>query len=227
MQERTPPDLLSRIAARYGFAGPWDRFHVRQRLKLARYDALLPHLPASGRVLDVGCGFGLLGQFLAETRPGLGYAGTDIDTRKIALARQSFSGQHVPPLFVGDVRNWPDCPTPVTAIALLDVLYLLPETLQQELFDFACQMLAPGPEATLLVKLRPLQTGASSWGAFLQESLMVHLLRRTHSSGALFTGQDPDVYASWGRALGFACCQLELPTVRASVLLVFRRGNPA
>ena len=84
------PQLIERITARYQTASAWDRFHVRQRLRLGGYEQLLPFFPESGTVLDIGCGFGLLGWYLAETRPGLEYYGADVDARKIAVARAAF-----------------------------------------------------------------------------------------------------------------------------------------
>lgn len=224
--------LVARIAARYDFASRWDRFHVRHRLALCPYETLLPHLPTSGTVLDIGCGFGLLGQFLAETRPQLHYAGADVDGRKIAVARRSFesrsskaSASRGPLLFSGDVRTWTDRPAFFSAVLLLDVLYVVPEPLQKALLDFASRVLAPGPEAALVLKILPPLRGKARWRTFVQESIMIHLLRKTRSSGALFSSQDPGLYAGWGRALGFSCQQVDPHTHPPSVLLVFRRDT--
>ena len=46
----------------------WGRFWIlRQRF----LDEIGQYLPAQGRVLDLGCGFGLFSLYYAATRPGL------------------------------------------------------------------------------------------------------------------------------------------------------------
>src|SRR5262249_30701486 len=45
------------------------------------------YLPERGRVLDLGCGFGLFSLYYAASRPGLQIDGLDLNPRRIALAR--------------------------------------------------------------------------------------------------------------------------------------------
>jgi SAM-dependent methyltransferase len=217
------PELVTRITARYPVASAWDRFHVRQRLRLGGYEQLLPFFPASGSVLDIGCGFGLLGGFLAEARPGLAYYGSDVDAQKIALAREALAKQTQATVYAGDVRTWRERPARVSVVAILDVLYLLPLPLQKELFDLALSLLHPHSESSvLLLKILPLLRGPARFRTWLQESLMVRLLRKTQSSGALFPSQDPSLYAQWGRAHGMACQRIALAVSPPSTLLVLR-----
>jgi len=62
----------------------WGRFGIlRQRF----LDEIGQYLPARGRVLDVGCGFGLFSLYYAITLPGLTLDGLDRDARRIAMAR--------------------------------------------------------------------------------------------------------------------------------------------
>ena len=218
-------DQIDRIAVRYPTAGAWDRFHLRHRLRLCPYDELLPHLPERGAVLDVGCGFGLLGWFLADTRPALDYWGADVDARKIALARLAFqrhpAGDRAAHLHAGDVVTWTERPDRLAAVAVLDVLYLLPLPLQRALFDACCSLLEPG--GRLLLKILPPLRGRARWRTWAQESLMVHVLRKTQGSGAIFASQDPTLYAGWGRERGLDCREVPLPTAPPSTLLVLRR----
>jgi len=50
--------------------------------------ALVRLLPAEGRLLDVGCGTGMLDYAIAKSRPGLHILGVDIDRRAIELANR-------------------------------------------------------------------------------------------------------------------------------------------
>jgi SAM-dependent methyltransferase len=62
----------------------WGRFGIlRQRF----LDEIGQYLPGRGRVLDVGCGFGLFSLYYATTRPGLTLEGLDRNARRIAMAR--------------------------------------------------------------------------------------------------------------------------------------------
>ncbi len=215
------PDLVARIAARYGSASLWDRFHLKQRLRACPYEELLPFIPATGNALDIGCGFGLLGWFLGETRPDLQYFGVDVDARKIELAKRSFATKTAH-FHAGDVATWEGRPPHFTVIMILDVLYLLPIPRQRKLFDEACHLLEKRREAALLLKILPRFRVPGRVRTWIQESVMVRVLRKTQSSGALFTSQDPDLYAEWGRARGMECRAIELPTSPASILLVLR-----
>jgi len=62
----------------------WGRFWIlRQRF----LDEIGQYLPARGRVLDLGCGFGLFSLYYASAHPDLTLAGFDRNARRIAMAR--------------------------------------------------------------------------------------------------------------------------------------------
>lgn len=62
----------------------WGRFCIlRQRF----LDEIGQYLPARGRVLDLGCGFGLFSLYYASTHPALTVEGFDLNPRRIEMAR--------------------------------------------------------------------------------------------------------------------------------------------
>src|SRR5215470_16983498 len=62
----------------------WGRFWIlRQRF----LDEIGQYLPERGRVLDLGCGFGLFSLYYASIRPGLRLEGFDRNARRVAMAR--------------------------------------------------------------------------------------------------------------------------------------------
>src|SRR5437899_10850935 len=64
----------------------WARFWIlRQRF----LDEIGQYLPASGPVLDIGCGFGLFSLYYAATAPARFVRGVDLKPRRIALARRA------------------------------------------------------------------------------------------------------------------------------------------
>src|SRR5262247_3991629 len=62
----------------------WGRFWIlRQRF----LDEIGQYLPERGRVLDLGCGFGLFSLYYAASRPDLAVEGLDKNAGRIAMAR--------------------------------------------------------------------------------------------------------------------------------------------
>jgi 2-polyprenyl-3-methyl-5-hydroxy-6-metoxy-1,4-benzoquinol methylase len=100
------------------------------------------------KLLDIGCGLGLLGQYLHECGNRAAYVGVDPDGAKIDEARAAamagaldfdfatVDAASLPP-FSGDV-------------ALIDVLHYLPESLQQQALTNAASRVAPG--GTLVIR---------------------------------------------------------------------------
>src|SRR6187399_1133939 len=60
------------------------RFSILRPKLLSVMDLLLPD---EGRILDIGCGFGLFSAYFGQTQPGRKILGVDPDERRIAMAR--------------------------------------------------------------------------------------------------------------------------------------------
>lgn len=81
-------ELLARIIRAY--RSPLVNAYSRVRFLIIRQDFLNElgqYLPESGKVLDVGCGFGLFGLFFAGSCPGRRLQGYDLNHKRIALAQ--------------------------------------------------------------------------------------------------------------------------------------------
>lgn len=71
---------LPPIEAAYAIA----RFTIMRSKLLSVMDLLLP---TEGRILDVGCGFGLFAAYFAQTQPQRIITGVDSNARRIAMAQ--------------------------------------------------------------------------------------------------------------------------------------------
>lgn len=71
--------------------------HIYDRRILALADYLAPLLPANARVLDVGCGDGLLDTLLMQRRSDVAIEGVDVLLRpKTHIPVTVFDGSHIP-----------------------------------------------------------------------------------------------------------------------------------
>ena len=126
----------------------WGRFGIlRQRF----LDEIGQYLPERGRVLDVGCGFGLFSLYYASVCPGLDIAGLDRNARRIAMAQAAAGrlGLFNVRYEVGDARDFRGGEL-FDAAYMLDIVHHIPEDAVRPLLDQLAKVLPAG--GRLLIK---------------------------------------------------------------------------
>lgn len=218
-------EWMARTLDRYPRLGAWDRFHLHMRLRSCPYGFLASLLPEQGVLFDYGCGFGHFGWALHELKPGLSYYGWDPDPRKGVLASESMaSNENAAPKISSDPEKiFPDSPPFFDAITVLDVLYLIPQEQQFPLLKKLCEHIGPESGSCLILKLTPPKFGIRYLRMLLQEALMVHVLRKTRSSGTLRGSLPIDEYQRFGITQGFNVERFPVPGNAASEILRFSR----
>jgi SAM-dependent methyltransferase len=221
-------EKCSAVVARYPHLDRFTRYHLSGRLRRCPYEKLISHLPANGMLLDIGCGYGHFAWYLIETGRCLRYTGTDIDPFKIAVAQSSL--ENVPgidcnliPQFLLGAPQSLRLEGIFDAITIIDVLYLLPWRLQAELLEWCFSHLAKNASAVMVVKNPDTAAGPALFKSYLQESIMVHLLGRTRSSGTILGGQPPETYKQLADSF-----RLHMEVVRMSrtvLLFLFRHSQ--
>jgi SAM-dependent methyltransferase len=126
----------------------WGRFWILRERFL---DEIGQYLPARGRVLDVGCGFGLFSLYYALVRPGLVLEGLDRNPRRIAMAQRAAArlGLGNVRYAVGDATAFRGSGS-LDAVYMLDIVHHVPEDAVRPLIEQLAKVLAPG--GRLLVK---------------------------------------------------------------------------
>jgi 2-polyprenyl-6-hydroxyphenyl methylase/3-demethylubiquinone-9 3-methyltransferase len=159
-----------------------ERLFVRARLFSAPLEQLAARVEGT-RVLDVGCGHGVLCALMAVGFPDRRVAGIDPDPRKIDWARASIGrlpNTRFEAVTVDDLAARE--PGTFDTVTVADVLYLLPPDAWGAFLASCHRLLVPG--GRLLLKEAEDDGSWRARKALLQERLMVRL-GRTRASGGL------------------------------------------
>lgn len=104
----------------------FDRIFAHMRSEYAETNETLLAACRGRRVLEVGCGIGIAGRYLAEK--GVDYTGLDRSTASIALARTHFAQHALPGRFVvGDAVSLPFPDGAFETVFSLGVLHHVPD----------------------------------------------------------------------------------------------------
>jgi 2-polyprenyl-3-methyl-5-hydroxy-6-metoxy-1,4-benzoquinol methylase len=147
--------LFSRVMSR---VSPALLRGIRNHLFLDM-DRIAAALPSAGRVLEVGCGYGHVISWLAESRPDLEFVGVDPDRDAIARARAAWTQ----PNLSFESREVQSLEDEFDLVLLLDVIHHLPRGKEDEILRSCARRLKP--TGRLLIKEMP--AGKSRLGVFL------------------------------------------------------------
>lgn len=187
---------MNRVLQLYRRAPAAVRLHTGLRWLTCPFPAVEAAVPAAGRVLEVGCGHGLLSLALGVAAPGRRVHGVDIDGTKVqaALAAAArLEPEEADVTFERVAPGW--LPTSeVDAVVIADVLYLLSVADQHRLLAAAAGCLAEG--GVLVVKeVADEPRWKFRWNQ-AQETLSTRVLGITAGDGALHF-VPPSTMAAW------------------------------
>jgi 2-polyprenyl-3-methyl-5-hydroxy-6-metoxy-1,4-benzoquinol methylase len=177
--------------ARYAGESLGTRLHTRVRWRSCPFPAVAAAVPTAGRVLEIGCGHGLLATHLALASADRDVVGTDVDGDKIQAAQRAAAGITNLTFAPAAPGELPD--GPFDAICVVDVLYLIDREGERGLVHAAAERLAPGG-VLVLKEMAPSPAWKFRW-MVLQERLAVQVLRIT--AGHDLTFVPPDELATW------------------------------
>ena len=160
-----------------------ERWFCRARLALAPLDRVAAE--ASGTALvDVGCGHGVLAALLLHEHPERRVVGIDPDARKIAWANESVGKSPNAEFHAVTIEALAaERPAAFDCVIVADVLCLIARETWPPFLAAARRLRKPG--GRLLLKDAENDGSWRAVKALWQERLMVHVLRRTVSTGGI------------------------------------------
>jgi cyclopropane fatty-acyl-phospholipid synthase-like methyltransferase len=118
------------------------RLHTFLRAWSAPLDAVVAALPREGSLLEVGCGHGLVANEAALRSPQTRVLGIDLSETKIASAQASVGERKNVEFRCAPLESITE--TGFDAVALIDVLYLVPEASWAAFLRTCLEKLRPG-----------------------------------------------------------------------------------
>ncbi len=139
---RPLPPIPKDLYRLYSDLAFWQRWHVRLRWRLCPFLVIAGQVPRSGRIVDIGCGRGMLANYLALTGPGRRVVGIDKQETRIRAAQATVRGRTNIEFRYRDSRDLEvsefDC------VIMTDFLHHLSYGEQEELLRHCREIVAPG-----------------------------------------------------------------------------------
>ena len=187
-----------------------------ERNKAPLAEALRPHLPERGTVLEIASGTGQHVAHLAATYPGLDFQPSDADEALHAsIAAWSAGLDNVAPPLVLDVRTFPWPLARADVVLCVNMIHIAPWAAGAALIEGAAAILAPGGVLALYGPFRV----AGRHTAPSNEAFDLDLRRRNPAWGV----RDLETVSALAAQKGFGPPEIvEMPANNLSV--VFRRS---
>jgi SAM-dependent methyltransferase len=141
-------------------------------MRIRFLEELDQYIPSTGRVLDLGCGFGLFSLFFASSVPSRRLLGVDLNQRRISMAKRSADRLRLGNVeFVEADADDAKLPPELACVYMLDLLHHLPETKVAPLLSRVHGALVTG--GTLLIKDVDTRPFYKRWFTLWLDRLMV------------------------------------------------------
>lgn len=158
-------------------------------------------MPAAGRILDLGCGHGLLALHLAARSPAREVLGMDIDQAKLAAGRAAAAASPgLDNVTFAPADHLDDLAGHFAAVTVVDVLYLLGGAHQEALVRSLARRLDPG--GRLVVKEMARTPRWKHRWMHAEEILATRVARITASSDGVLRFTTPEELRAWMVAEG-------------------------
>jgi 1-acyl-sn-glycerol-3-phosphate acyltransferase len=171
--EETPAYYREQLIYNYIYKGPVLEWYMRIKTKMENnYELFHQLLPAKGKIMDIGCGYGFMSYMLHFLSPERQITGVDYDEEKIATAQHCYLRNESVQFEAADITQYQL--EHQDAFVLLDVLHYLPSAAQERLLQQCIRKLNPG--GVIIVRDGDADLGKRHEGTKLTELFSTRLL---------------------------------------------------
>ncbi len=135
---RIPSDLFRF----YSNQGPKVALYAYLRWRLCPFEQIEKHIPMEGKIIDIGCGYGLLANFLTLKSSKRDITGVDLSEKRISIAQETTHNRNkirFKLVNVLDLQLGEYC-----AMVMSDFLHHIDHKAQEELLNRCHQKISPG-----------------------------------------------------------------------------------
>ncbi len=153
-------DCATRLAILRSYwrvADPVTWFFLTCRIASLPLNRFSRHIPVSGKIVEVGCGHGLVAQYLAHREKGRNIVGCDPDRRRILVAKAA--AKAMPNLEYRESRFEEGHHQDLAAVVIIGVLCLVDDATSASVLSEARGSLRPGG----LLLLSDILKGEGDW----------------------------------------------------------------
>lgn len=174
-------DLQRDIYSKYRFSFI-ESFFLYLRSFVLDYADITNHIPLGSNIVDIGCGYGILANYLALTDPACKVRGLDIDPLRIQKARQSIGDRtniafDTMDFMVADFSR-------TTAVLLIDVMHYFNYTQQDEVIRTIASQLNAG--AIFIFRTPDTKPRWRFYWNYMHEAIMIGSSITKTASASLF-----------------------------------------
>lgn len=126
-----------------------DKAYLPVRLLIAGFDKILPLIPETGDILDLGCGYGLLTNLISISKPNCNALGIDPNKKRIETARLTQGDRKNISFEIGLAQQL-ELGKQFNTIICCDVIHHIPEEDQIPVLERLSELLYPN--GTLVLK---------------------------------------------------------------------------
>lgn len=127
------PNIPSYLVKAYEPVSKWDALYLRIRWRLCPYKLVESFLPKRGKILDFGCGYGLLTNLLTINNAYRSALGVDLSSKRIRVAELSAINRNNIAFYSEDINEISE--TDFDAIVMTDVLHHICDSNVSRLFN--------------------------------------------------------------------------------------------
>jgi ubiquinone/menaquinone biosynthesis C-methylase UbiE len=166
-------NLRNKLVSLYDDQDTYIKLYANMRSRLLKLNYYLDFLPSHGLIVDVGCGYGILANYLSLCCPDNTVLGIDLDRKRINAATKTIGKREN--IFFAAVDatqwDWPSC----TGIAMTSFLHHIKTDDQEIVLQKAFQSLEKGGILLILEVNKNEKPLYRYWASYLSDRILYPL----------------------------------------------------